>query len=295
MKVLVTGANGFIGVNIVHHILEVYPNWSLTCLVKSSQDNIPEHVKVIKHDLNQPLDCMDESFDVCVHAAACPSSRDCIKNPGLGIQNIIQTYNVLEFCRRTCVPKLIFMSSCEVYGRGSDNLKETDLLYSVNMYGASKVAGEHICAAYARSYGMQCIALRIMNTWGPYCQKERFASIVERAFETQECPHFVIETMARKRWIHVKNLAQKTIDLMRAEWTEPFDVFNVVGDENVTLEEFISRFGINFTVEYNLKTLENGYEPGFNADGTKLTHFLDSVRHVLSVQDHPATYNDICP
>ena len=163
MKVLVTGANGFIGSNIID---KQFPGWDMTCLVHTTRDKLPSHLRVIHHDLSHPLD-IDESFDVVIHAAACPSSRECIRNPSLGMNNITHAFNVLEFCRKTKVPKLIFFSSCEVYGRGSDTLKETDLLQSVNMYGASKVAGEHLCAAYAHSYGIQCVALRVMNTWGP--------------------------------------------------------------------------------------------------------------------------------
>lgn len=292
MKVLITGANGFLGVNIVNYIIDKFPHWDLTCIVHVAHDKIPSGVRVLHHDLSIPLN-MDETFDVIVHAAACPSSRDCIKNPSLGMNNIIHTFNILEMCRKNKVPKLIFFSSCEVYGRGSDTLKETDVLQSVNMYGASKVAGEHLCAAYAHSYGVQCVALRIMNTWGPHCQPERFASIVQKAFETQECPHFVIETTARKRWIHVKDLAHKTTDLIQVELSDVFTVFNVVGDENLTLEEFITKFGKKFTVEYNLKTLEQGYEPGFNADGSKLAHFLDSSSHVICVKNDPSTNDDI--
>jgi len=292
MKVLVTGANGFIGANMVDYIRQHFPEWNLTCFVRDSRDKLPPDCRVICHDLSDPID-IDETFDVVVHAAACPSSRECIRNPSLGMNNIIHTFNMLEFCRKTKVPKLIFFSSCEVYGRGSDTLKETDLLQSVNMYGASKVAGEHLCAAYARSYGIQCIALRVMNTWGPHCQPDRFASIVKKAFETQECPHFTIETTARKRWIHVNDVAHKTAMLAMSELPDSFTVFNVVGDKNLTLEEFIRTFGSNFTVEYNLKTLEQGYEPGFNADGSKLAHFLDSSSHIISVKNDPSTDDNV--
>ena len=81
--------------------------------------------------------------------------------------------------------------------------------------------------------------------------------------------------------------------LAKSELPDMFTVFNVVGDKNLTLEEFIRTFGTNFTVEYNLKTLEQGYEPGFNADGSKLAHFLDSSSHIISVQNDPSTNDDV--
>jgi len=291
MKVLVTGANGFIGANIVHYIIENYPDWDLTCMVHKAREKIPTHVRVIHHDLSKPVS-LDGTFDVCIHTAACPSSRECISNPSLGMENITQTFHVLEMCRVLKVPRVIFFSSCEVYGRGHDNLQETDMLASINMYGASKVAGEHMCEAYAHSYDMKCISLRVINTWGPYCQKERFASIVQHAFKTQDCPHFVIETMSRKRWIHVHDVAKKTTGLVCSEWTDAYNAFNIVGDENITLEEFISKFGKNFTCEYKPKK-ERGYGTGFNANGTKLAHFFDRSRHIIGVQNHPSTNDDI--
>lgn len=291
MKVLITGSNGFLGRNILKYIIDHFSDWKLTCLVRSPSAGIPG-VHFIRHDLVEPIE-IEETFDAVLHIAGCPSSRECIQEPSLGMNNIIHTFNILELCRKNKIPKLLFFSSCEVYGKGGESLKETDILNSVNMYGASKVAGEHMCAAYSSSYGLECAALRIMNTWGDWCQEDRFASIVQRAFKEHERPHFIIQSTARKRWIHVNDLAEKTIKLIQKELPEKFTVFNVAGDENLTLEEFIRKFGTNFSVEYNIKPFVKGYEPGFNADGSKLAHFLDGVSHVCSVKDDPSTDNNI--
>ena len=291
MKLLITGSNGFLGRNIVKYIIDHFPGWNLTCLVRSQAANIPG-VRFVKWDLVNPIE-ITEAFDVVVHIAGCPSSRECIQDPSLGMNNIIHTFNILELCRKNKIPKLLFFSSCEVYGKGGESLKETDILNSVNMYGASKVAGEHMCAAYSSSYGIECAALRIMNTWGDWCQEDRFASIVQKAFKEQERPHFIIQSTARKRWIHVSDLCEKTVRLIQKELPEKFTVFNVAGDENLTLEEFIGKFGTNFSVEYKIKPFVKGYEPGFNADGSKLAHFLNDASHVGGVKDDPSTNDDI--
>lgn len=272
MKILLTGSNGFLGANLTDYILGNHPDYDLTCMIHTRSDRIPSGIRTLKHNLNEPLD-FSEYFDIVIHAAGCPSSRECIESPGLGVDNIIQTYNIIEFCRKNKVPKFVFFSSCEVYGSSARTCTEDDVLNSTNMYGASKVAGEHMCSAYSHTCGLRCIALRVMNSWGPYCQKDRFYTFVIDSFKMNTRPHFVLHTKGRKRWINVGEVCKKAFRIIELD-LPAFSVFNIVGRENLTLEEFISKFGSDYTVEYKCPSFENGYEPGLNADGSKLDKVL---------------------
>jgi dTDP-glucose 4,6-dehydratase len=183
------------------------------------------------------------------------------------------TFNILEFARKTNCKKLIFLSGCEVYGYATSSSCETDMLISRNMYGASKTSCEHMCSAYFHSYGISSIAIRLLNTYGPYCQTERFPSIIQKKFESEEMPHFVLTNKSTKRWLDIQVMAKRIIFIIK-NMPIGFDVFNFVGDEDLSLIEFIKKMSNDkpFTYEYKIDNL-SGYYPDYNADGTKFKTF----------------------
>jgi nucleoside-diphosphate-sugar epimerase len=273
MKVLLTGANGFVGANLVRKIIEV-TGWDLECLVRDSSDRIPDHVNTSHHNLKNELD-FDEKFDLIIHAAGNPSSKSCIENPASAVSdNITSTFNVLEFARRSGTKKFVFFSTCEVYKNRSGDATEDDSTCSHNMYAATKLACEHMCEAYAHTYGIQVIVFRLLNTWGPHCQPDRFPSIVARRFAQETRPHFFLDTRSTKRWLSVEEMATRVIKTVNL-WTEsPFEIYNLVGDDDLSLDQFISKFGSNFTFEYTERVHEKGYIPAMNALGLKLKDLL---------------------
>jgi len=261
MKVLLTGAGGFVGKNVAAAIIRGTP-WELTTLDRAA------------HDLKDPLE-LPTAFDLIIHAAANPSAKECIEEPTRAFNdNILGTFNVLEFARKTGVKNFVYFSSCEVYADRSLDAVESDRTSAHNMYGASKLCGEHMCEAYAKSYGINCLVVRLLNTWGPHCQPQRFPSIIRRKFETEECPHFVLETASRKRWLYIETMAERLIKLIGKWPSDKFTVFNMVGDESLQLHEFISKFGTNFTYEYKTREHAAGYLPEMNAEGSKLAEYF---------------------
>jgi nucleoside-diphosphate-sugar epimerase len=267
MKVLITGGNGFVGINIINEIIK-NTNWNIVCLIHKNFDRIPSHIETI-YQLDDNM-----IFDVIIHAGGNPSSKSCINNPESAFQdNISSTFNILEFSRRTGVKKIIFFSSCEVYGFAKDTSCETDMLYSYNMYGASKVACEHMCSAYFHTYGISTVAIRLLNTYGPFCQQERFPSIIQKKFENEEIPHFILSNKTSKRWLSITEMAKRTIFIIN-NMPNGFETFNFVGNENLNLVEFINKISNNrkFTYEY-IKEDISGYHHEGNADGSKFFKF----------------------
>jgi len=271
MKVLLTGANGFVGINILNEVIN-NTDWYITCLINKNEENIPKHINKI-YDLSS-----DEYYEVIIHAGGNPSSKSCIENPTSALSdNIITTFNILEYARKNKCLKVIFMSGVEVYGFATSESSEKDMLISRNMYGASKVSCEHMCSAYYYSYGISSVCIRLLNTYGPYCQPERFPSIIKKKFDTEENPHFILTSKATKRWLEITEMAKRII-LIINNMKQGFDVFNFVGDEDLSLEDFIKKLscGKNFTYEYKIDNL-SGYNPDYNANGNKFLEFKNNL------------------
>jgi len=270
MKILITGGNGFVGRNIIDEIIN-NTDWMVICLIHIN-DNIPEFPERINK--YKKIDDITTKIDVIIHAGGNPSSKSCISNPESGINdNILYTFELLEFARKNDIKKFIFLSSCEVYGFATETSSESDELKSYNMYGASKVACEHICSAYFHTYSICTTAIRLINTYGPHCQKERFPSIIKQKFENEKIPHFIISNKTKKRWLDIKEMAKRIVFIIN-NMPNYFEVFNFVGDDNLTLLEFIEKFSDSkkFTYEY-IKEEISGYHHEGNADGSKFKLF----------------------
>jgi len=275
MKILLTGANGFVGINILYEILSTQ-NWEIECLVHKNEENIPTYVKKI-YQLDENN---GKKYNVIIHAGGCPSALECIENPTRAFENNIKTtFYLLEYARKTGIQKFILLSGGEVYGKYDENTNESNLLTSYNMYGASKVSCEHMCSAYFHSYGIASVAIRLIHTFGPYCQKERFPSIIKNKFETEEKPHFILYDESKKRWLDIKEMARRVVFLI-VHMENKFDFFNFVGDENLSLVEFIEKISgtKNFTYEYrdNKKPKIPGYQYSGNMNGDKFKSFYSS-------------------
>jgi nucleoside-diphosphate-sugar epimerase len=269
MKVLLTGGNGYVGINILNEIIK-NTNWELTCLINNNHNNIPSHISKVSD-----IGLIKTNIDLIIHAAGNPSSKSCISNPESAINdNILLTFKMLEYARKNNIKKFIFLSSCEVYGYATENSNENDLLVSYNMYGASKVACEHMLSAYFNTYGIYSTSIRLINTYGDFCQEERFPSIIKKKFDTEKIPHFILSNKTKKRWLDIKEMAKRIIFIIN-NMPNKFEIFNFVGDKNLTLVDFIKIFSGDreFTYEY-LKEEISGYHHEGNADGSKFKDFV---------------------
>jgi UDP-glucose 4-epimerase len=138
MEYLITGHKGFIGTNLTNYL------------------------KKIGHEvagMDYPIDLCKVrakklSIDVVVHLAAETNVRHFISDPRMFIKNCQSTQTALELARINNVP-FVFASSCSA-------------INTTNPYAASKAAGEALCRAYHKSYGLDTRILRFSNVYGPH-------------------------------------------------------------------------------------------------------------------------------
>jgi UDP-glucose 4-epimerase len=107
--------------------------------------------------------------DAVVHLAARAGIPDSVTDPlGTFDVNVAQTLGVLDAARLAGVRRFVFASSNAAAGDHEPPADETDLPHPRSPYGASKLAGEAYCQAYAATYGIAACALRFSNAYGPY-------------------------------------------------------------------------------------------------------------------------------
>ncbi len=108
--------------------------------------------------------------DVVVHLAAHAKVHQLVREPHRALENMVMTYNVLEYCRQTRTP-VIFSSSREVYGdihRFDTEESTADFAFTESTYSASKIAGEALIYSYSRCYDLPYLVFRFSNVYGRY-------------------------------------------------------------------------------------------------------------------------------
>jgi len=131
-----------------------------------------------------------ERMDVLVHLAANTGVGPSIVDPRLDcITNVIGTLNCLEGCRHGGVRRFVFASSGAPIGNCEPPIHEELPAHPVSPYGASKLAGEAYCSAYNHSFGIDTVALRFGNCYGPFSTHK--GSVVAK---------FIREAIAGQPW-----------------------------------------------------------------------------------------------
>jgi UDP-glucose 4-epimerase len=173
LKALVTGGAGFIGSHLVDglilagHEVHVLDNLSSGSAANIHRDAVL-HVMDIRDDAVRQL-LAELKPDYVFHHAAQVDVQRSIKNPAedAGI-NLIGTINLLEGCAAAKVKKVIYASSCALYGDSPHPLKEEHHpLQPASYYGISKGTPEHYLHVYAELHGLRYTALRYANVYGP--------------------------------------------------------------------------------------------------------------------------------
>ncbi len=176
-KILVTGSSGTIGTRLCEKLIE--SGFEVIGLdMVPNKWNKEVNSKMLLLDLRKKefYKSLPE-FDLVVHLAANARVYNLVVEPSLAFDNILTTYNVLEFCRVKKIPRLIFASSREVYGNDSGKVKysEKDVIIDdcESPYTASKISGEVLVRSYHKCYGLDFIITRFSNVYGMYDESDR--------------------------------------------------------------------------------------------------------------------------
>lgn len=186
MKVLVTGGAGFIGSHIVDLLLErghdvaVVDDLSTGNLANLNTGARFYHMSI--NDSTMKMVFTRERPDILCHQAAHTVVTDSVKDPVYDAQvNIIGSLNLLANCVRFGVRKVVFASSCAVYGNpGYLPVDEKHPVKPLSPYGIAKFAVEQYLRVYHEVHGLDYLALRYANVYGPRQNPYGEAGVVAR-------------------------------------------------------------------------------------------------------------------
>jgi dTDP-glucose 4,6-dehydratase len=253
VRILVTGAAGFIGSNFVHYWLERHPDDSVVALDlltyagnRANLDGVD--VPFVQADIAD-LDIVENvlrehEVDVVVNFAAESHNSLAVVDPGLFARtNVLGTQLLLEAARRAEIERFHHISTCEVYG---DLPLDSDASFTEESpyrprtpYNASKAAADHYVRAYRETFGLQTTITNCSNNYGPFQFPEKVIPLfVTNALDDRPLPMYA-STQNKREWLHVRDHC-RAIELVLARG-EPGGTYNVGSGVEASIEEIADR------------------------------------------------------
>ena len=249
-RILVTGGAGFIGSNLVHRLVKmnnevvVIDNLS-TGSLENIQPLIDTHsIQFINGDItdySMVLQAVkNHNIEYIFHLAAQVSvPMSIIQSKETHEVNVNGTVNVLQAARDQDVQKVVFSSSCAIYGnRHQKNaIKETDLPQPLNPYSLSKLIGEQYCTLFSSCYDLRCVSLRYFNVYGPRQDPAgEYAAVIPKFIErvhSKQAPIIYGDGAQTRDFVYVEDVVNANI--LAAE-KEIEGTFNIATGEQTSIE-----------------------------------------------------------
>jgi UDP-glucose 4-epimerase len=284
MKVFVTGAAGFIGSNVVNRLLA--DGHQVTGYDNFSTGQRPFLAEARRHPAfclieGDVLDLLDlkaavAGHDFVFHLAANADVRFGTHHPRKDLeQNTIATYNVLEAMRCGGCRRMAFSSTGSVYGEAEVFPTPEDAPFPVqtSLYGASKLAGEGLIAAYCTGFGFQAHVFRFVSILG---EGYTHGHVFDFYAKLRANPHQV-EVLGngkqRKSYLYVQDCLDAML-LAIAKADRPYNVLNLGTDEYCTVDDSLG--WICGHLGLNPKRVYTGGERGWIGDSPFI--FLDTAK-----------------
>lgn len=311
MKILVTGAAGFIGFHISRRLLE--DGYKVTSL-----DNVNDYYDVnLKRDRLKILQDHDsfsfyeisledkervdqlfqkETPQRVIHLAAQAGVRYSIQHPNVYIQsNIVGTFNMLEACRHYSVEHLAYASTSSVYGLSTrypfsvhDNVS-----HPVSFYGATKIANELMAHSYSHLYRIPTTGLRFFTVYGPWGRPDMALFLFARAILASEPIDVYNKGDMVRDFTYIDDIVEglsrviKQVPEPDPEWSgdtsnpasssAPYRLYNIGSNAPVPLMDYIHEIEKNLGMEakMNLMPMQDGDVRKSHADVDDLIKDFD--------------------
>lgn len=246
---LVTGGAGFIGSNIVRHLVsrgeKVVVLDDLSHGNKENIEDVKDKITFIEGDIRN-LDVVKKSMkgvDYVLHHAALHAVPQSIEYPlEVNDVNTNGTLQVLVAARDAGVKRVVFASSSSVYGDTGAKQNTEDMVPApMSPYAVSKLAGEHYCKVFSSLYGLDTVILRYFNVFGPSQDpKSQYAAVVPVLMSNLvrgEVSEIHGDGEQSRNFTYVENVIQGNMDAVHKEGKLNGEVFNIAADKSITVKE----------------------------------------------------------
>ena len=253
MRVLVTGGAGFIGSHLAERLLhqghEVRILDSFATGRRSNLD-VLDGVELVEGDIQiyERAHTAVSGCDYVLHQAALPSVPRSIQDPLTSAAvNTTGTLNVLLAARDAGVKRVVFASSSSVYGASTALPKREDMIpLPISPYAVSKQAAESYCRVFSQVYGLECVALRYFNVFGPRQDPQsQYAAVVPRfitAALTARRPVVFGDGEQSRDFTYIDNVVDANLLALTAP-DAVGEAFNVACGERYTLNALLTLIG----------------------------------------------------
>ncbi len=253
-KVIITGGAGFVGSQLGHQLAaEGHEVVLLDNMAYGHLDNIvvdgATFGRLVCKDIRDPATAaVYEGADCVFHLAGIAALPACQLDPREAYDvNVAGTGQVLEAARRAGVRRVIFSSTSAVYEKTkSPVLRESDAVRPDLVYASTKLAAEDVCRSFAVNYGMDVVVCRFFNVFGPHQDIQRtsppFTSYVARELAHGRAPVLYNRTEARRDYVHVSDVIELLLAMMRSEAHHAAEVFNICTGVGYSVPELYATF-----------------------------------------------------
>ena len=289
-KALVTGGGGFIGSHLVERVLRdgldarVLDNFATGHRVNLAA--VEADVELIEGDIQsyERVHNAVRGCEVVFHLAALPSVPRSIQDPLTSTaSNVTGTLNVLLASRDEGVRRVVFSSSSSVYGPQREYPQREDAAARpISPYGVSKLAAEGYCRAFTQVYGLETVALRYFNVFGPRQDPLSQYSAVIPKFITAvlegERPVIFGDGEQSRDFTYVDNTVEGTLLASTADGVAG-DTFNLACGEATTLNQLLDHVR-----EISAKDVEAIYEERQPGDLQRSQADISRAREALGYE-----------
>ena len=291
MRLLVTGAAGFIGSNFVRHWVEARPNdrvvaYDLLTYAgnRANLTDVEDRIRFVRGDIGDP-DLVNallaqEAVDVIVNFAAESHNSLAVLDPGRFLRTNVQgTQTLLEAATERGLARFHHISTCEVYGDlaldDPGTFTEESPYRPRTPYNASKAAADHFVRAYHETYGLPVTISNCSNNYGPYQFPEKvvphFATL---ALDDKPLPLYA-STDHKREWLHVLDHC-RAIEAIVLDGRDG-ETYNVGSGREATIDEIADCVLDTLGKPSSLKTIvpdRPGHDRRYLLDSSKLRREL---------------------
>ncbi len=273
MNILVTGANGFIGSNLIRKLAAASGTTVFACM-RTDDGTLINNVKKIISDFSADdfENTLPNNIDCIIHLAQSKHYRNFPeKTKEIFKVNVASTLSLLQWGLKNSIKKFIYFSSGNVYKPQNKLMSETDELGAFSFYGSTKIMAEELCKSYKDYFEIDI--LRPFGIYGPK-QEGMFIQNLLGRLQNEEAIYLASGIGMKTTPMYIDDCVEVVSKILMRDATKNCFVYNLSGKEVLTIKEVAEHLAAikNITPKYVIENKEPLYLMG---DSSKICSDLN--------------------